>query len=374
MGRFKISHRKSETPQPVSEVPPGARFVLPKKPEQAGPGTGTYSEISAIMEKQRQLEAQRLEEDVKKSKEQREDWLRDSWRIARETLDVAREALIRQDKRARNDFSAEEVRATVNVLQNEAMWNDLLRIHNLADNDAAKAAAHELIVCIKGMETAQVSPDALPRLIDQIDSLRKQLAIVSRHPSASLPHGVVHDFLKATSKVSSEVTVGLIAVSTAAEVGGAQIVPEVVYTAVGLAVAATVKQLYKRVARKLRNRTIPAQLKRYHPELVASVGQLARFLPWLALDPPPEGALETVQSAHVAAIFLVTHVEQLANAFAWPDRLSYLKALHFTGEQLNGIRNIAAGQRGGISQPQPDLPEACKQLHEFDDCIRRLRK
>jgi len=47
--------------------------------------------------------------------------------------------------------------------------------------------------------------------------------------------------------------------------------------------------------------------------------------------------------------------------------------VHFTGKQLNGIRNIVVGQRGDISQEQSDLPEACRQLHDFDDCIRRLR-
>lgn len=175
----------------------------------------------------------------------------------------------------------------------------------------------------------KTSSDALTRLLGEIDSLRKQVDILSRHPGPSLPHGVVHEFLEAASKVTWEVTGGLIAVSTAAEVGGTQIVPEVIYTAVGLTVAASVKQLYKRIARKLAKRTIPGLLKRYHPELVTSVGQLARFLPWLIPDPPLEGALETVQSAQVAAVFLLTHVEQLANAFAWPERGSYLQgALH----------------------------------------------
>jgi hypothetical protein len=339
----------------------------------AGPEVTIHSEVSAVAEKLSQLERHRLEADIKKSKGQREKWLRDSWRIAGETLDVAHEAVSRQTRRSREDFSAEEVRETVNVLQDEAMWDDLLRTHNLADNYAAKAAVRKLIVCIKSMEIDEVDKDVLPRLLEQIDFLRDQIEVASRHTGPSLPHEVVQEFLGAASNVTWEVMGGLVAVSTTAEVAGVQVVPEVVYTAVGLAVAASVKQLYKRIARKARKHTIPAQLKRYHPELVKSVGQLVDFLPWLVPDPPPEGALETAQSVHVAAGFLVRYVEQLANSFAWPERVGYLGVLHHTKDLLDGIRNIVAGQRGDISQAQEDLIKVNGRLQGFNDCIQNLR-
>ena len=267
-----------------------------------------------------------------------------------------------------------EIITTINALQNQDMWNELLRIHHQADNDVMKTAVRQLTAYIEGMREDEVSSDSLSRLLDQIDFLRKEIDTALRHAEAPLSPGVVHEYMRAASNVASEVMLGIMAVSTTAEVAGGRLVPEVIYTAVGLAVAASVRQIYKKSASKFRAHTILAQLQKYHDELIESIDQLYSFLGWLAGPAPPtDDALEIVQSVYVAAGFLVSHVEQLATAFPWPERSDYWALLRGIRALLDRIGNIiAGGDNGDIKQARTDLRDVSQRLQGFSGCIMKL--
>ena len=138
--------------------------------------------------------------------------------------------------------------------------------------------------------------------------------------------------------------------------------------------AASIKQLFKRSASKFRVHTVVTQLQKYHDELIQSVNQLYAFLGWLAgPSPPDDDALEIVQSVHVAAGFLVSHVEQLATAFPWPERGDYWAVLRDTRALLDRIGNIiASGGNGGIRRARIDLRNVSGRLQGFNGYIINL--
>jgi hypothetical protein len=314
--------------------------------------------------------------EIHSSMERFEQYQKAALRSAGKTLDAARSA-IAMERPGRRSLSPEQVRATLTALQDGIWWDELLRSRQLADNDAAKDAAHDLAERIASLEADEISSDSLLILIADIDFLRKEIDLASRQAGLLSP-GVARQYITAASSVASQVMVGLVAASTTAEAAGANVVPEVIYSAIGLAVASSMTEIYRRLSRGLKARTVLAQLKEYHYELVGAVGDLVNFMSWLTRsdpgsDPPSEDALGTVRSTCLAAGFLVSHVEQLALSFTWPERGAYRNALHAIRTLLKEAHYVIIGQRyQDTEEAQSKLDNANKRLQEFNVSIDRL--
>jgi hypothetical protein len=224
------------------------------------------------------------------------------------------------------------------------------------------------------LEADTVSAHSLNRLIADIDFLRNEIDLASRQ-AGHLSPGIVREYITAASSVASQVMVGLAAASATAEASGAKVVPDVIYSAIGLAVASSMTEIYRRASRNLKARTVLAQLQNYHYELVGALKDLVMFMSWLTGPPPPnEDALNAVQSACLAAGFLVSHVEQLALSFAWPERGQYRGALHSIRILLTEIHNVITKQRYQDIEAMLDkLRNTNGVLQDFNTCIDDLR-
>ena len=181
-----------------------------------------------------------------------------------------------------------------------AWWDELLGSHQLADNEAAKAAARDLAGHVASFETDEVSTDSLTRLLADIDVLRKEVIFASRQAAELLSPRLVHQYVTAAYSVASQVMVGLVAATATAGAAGANVVPEVIYSAIGLTVASSMAEIYRRASRGLKARTVLAQLQKYHHELVEAVGDLAIFLLWLA-GPDPNGVKLSLHRCKILA-------------------------------------------------------------------------
>ena len=308
------------------------------------------------------------------SKKKSEQYCKVALRIARKTLDTAYNALIAETPSG-GRLAPEQVSATIRALQTNAWWEELFRSRPLADEEAARVAARDLAERVASLDTGKISSESLQHLLADIDLLRKEVNFASHQAGDLLSPGLVHEYVSAAYSVASQVMVGLVAASTTAGVTGAKVVPEVIYTAIGLTAASSIAEICRRASRNLKARTILAQLQKYHHELIEAVGDLGIFLLWLAgPDPPDEDAVDTVRSTRLAAGFLVSHVEQLALAFTWPERSAYCDALHVMRTPLDEVHCIIDGQRGrDVQKTQRGLHEANAGLQEFSHCIDGLR-
>jgi hypothetical protein len=311
--------------------------------------------------------------EIRASKPKSEQYQKAALRIAGKSLGAARSALI-MERLGRRNLNPEQIRATVIALQNELWWDELLRSYDLAGNEAARSAARDLADRVSNLEADKVSVDSLNHLIADIDFLRKEIDLASRQTGFLSP-GLVHEYITAASSVASQVMIGLAAASATAEATGARIVPDVIYSAIGLAVASSMTEIYRRASRNLKARTVLAQLQEYHYELIGAVKDLAWFMSWLTGPPPPsEDALNAARSACLAAGFLVSHVEQLALSFTWPERSQYRDVLHSIRKLLKEIRNAITEQRfRDIEELRGELSNASRRLQDFNTCIDGLR-
>lgn len=311
-------------------------------------------------------------EEICASKQKSEQYQRAALRSARNSLDAARSALV-MERLGRRNLDPEQIRATVAALQDKAWWDELLRSYGLDENETAKAAARDLAERVAGLQANRISVNSLSLLIADIDFLRKEIDLAS-HQAGLLSPGLVREYITAASSVASQVMVGLAAASASAEASGANVTPDVIYSAIGLAVASSLTEIYRRASRNLKARTIHAQLQRYHYEVVDAIRDLASFMPWLTGPPlPSEEAVHAVRSACLAAGFLVSHVEQLALSFTWPERGNYRDALHALRTILQKIHNITVEQRyQEIQEMQTELENANGRLREFNPWIDGL--
>lgn len=333
-------------------------------------------QVSEINESLLQLKEQHDSfhiEEIRASRRKSEQYQKAALRIAGKSLDAARNALI-WERLGRRTLNPEQIRATVIALQNEVWWDELLRSYDLAENEAARSAARDLADRVASLEVDKISADSLNHLIADIDFLRKEIDLASRQVGFLSP-GLVSEYITAASSVASQVMIGLAAASATAEAAGARVAPNVIYSAVGLAVASSLTEIYRRASRNLKARTVLAQLQQYHYELIGAVEDLARFMSWLTGPPPPsEDALNAVRSTCLAAGFLVSHVEQLALSFTWPERSQYRDVLHSTRKLLKKIRNAITEQRfQDIEELQGELSNASSRLQDFNSCIDGLR-
>jgi hypothetical protein len=312
--------------------------------------------------------------EIRSSKEKSEQYNKAALRIAGKTLDTAYNALT-MVALGNTRLIPEQVTATIKALQDNGWWDDLLRNRNLADNDAAKTAILDLAKRVASLDADKISSGSITRLRTDIDFLRKEITFASHQATGSMSPGLIHQYVTAAYSVASQVMVGLVAASATAGAAGARVVPEVIYTAIGLTVASSMAEIYRQASRRLKARTILAQLQKCHHELVEAVGDLAIFLLWLAgPGPPDEDALGTVRSTRLAAGFLVSHVEQLALAFTWPERKAYRDALHAIRTLLDELHYVIDGQTGGdVQETQQELLDANARLQEFSRLIDGLR-
>jgi hypothetical protein len=332
----------------------------------------SISEISQSLVQLRDYQGSLRIAEIQASREKSEQYQRTALRVASKSLDAVHNALTMElpgSRRLRSD----EVLATIIALQDNVWWDELLKSHQLTDEEAAKAAAHGLAECIASLEADEISSGSLLRLLADVDILRKEIDFASRQ-AVLLSPGAVRQYISAAYSIAGQITVGLIAVSATTGAAGAKVVPEVIYSAIGFTAASSVAEIYRRTSRGLKARTVLSQLQQYHYELVEAVGDLANFMPWLSgSDPPSDDALDTVKSTCLAAGFLVSHVEQLTLSFTWPERGVYCDLLHAIRGLLDEVHDLIAEQRYQDAQEVQDkLVDANRRLHEFSSCIDGL--
>jgi hypothetical protein len=319
--------------------------------------------------------------EVPASSTKSEEYLRESLRIAGETLDTAYHALEQEAKRSRS-FTGKEVIATVRALQNEAWWDELLESHQLENPDAAKNAARNLAARIASLDPDSVTPDSdsLERLLIDIAILRAEISSI-RQTTGLLSPGKVRTYVSAAYSVASQVMVGLIAASATAEASGAKVVPQVIYSAIGLTAAASLAEIYRRAARGFKAQTVQAQLQEYHRKLIAAITDLSIFVSRLTIRQSSVGdALRIVRNTALAASFLVSHVEQLANACKWPERAerdAYCDVLVMVKALLDKVRGIPSWSpfRDAEEMAQGDrLNREFQRAPEYNQRIRTMER
>jgi hypothetical protein len=343
--------------------------------------TRSRSESAAQLEgnllKLKEFQDALRKEEVLNSRTKSGQYFKEALIAARESLDTAYRSLARETKYYRR-LSREQVIGTITALQNSAWWSDLLESHQLASNEGARVAARDLVARIATLDPDNVSSGSLTHLLTDIDLLRKEITVAIRQADGLLSPGLIRQYLTAAYNVTSQVMVGLVAASATAEASGAKVVPEVIYSAVGLTIASSMAEIIRRASRRYKAHTVLTQLQTYHHELIAAVEDLATFLSWL-IEPGPADdiALDTVRSTCLAAGFLISHVEQLSLALTWPERGGYRDALrkirialdgarHFTNEQYN--RDI-----GNIQRAQQELRDANARLDSYSHIVDDLK-
>jgi hypothetical protein len=312
--------------------------------------------------------------EVPASSTKSEEYLRESVSIAGETLDTAYHALEQETKRSRS-LTSKQVIATVRALQNEAWWDELLDSHQLKNPDAAKNAAHDLAARIASLDLDGVAPDSLERLLVDIAILRAEINSIGQTTGLLSP-GRVRTYVSAAYSVASQVMVGLIAASATAEASGTKVVPQVIYSAIGLTAAASLAEIYRRAARGFKAQTVQAQLQEYHRRLIAAIGDLSIFLSRLTVpEPSIDDALRIVRNTALAASFLASHVEQLANACIWAEQEAYCDALVMVRALLDKVRSIPSRQqfRDAESVAQGNrLRTGLRRISKYNQRIRTM--
>lgn len=279
-------------------------------------------------------------------------YLRDSLRIATETLDTAYRALQKLESHHASPDTA-QVRKTISALSDTTLWYELLGRHGLANDSAARDAVQDLAERISRMPSDKVPADPLKPLLKDISLLREVIASALQEETPPLSPSFVRDCLSATSRIGAEVSVGLIAMLASAEAAGtmpARIV--VVCTAIGIGTEATTRQAWGRFARAVRVRTVEAQLQQYHHELLDSLSDLVIYL---VGDPPTREQRGLVLNIHLAIRLQIGHIEQLAATVVWPQRDEYRQELARVKKQLAMIP--AAVAEGGHMSVEPTVQQ-----------------
>ena len=231
---------------------------------------------------------------------------------------------------------------------------------------------------IATLDPDNVSSGSLTQLLADIDFLRKEITVAIRQADGLLSPGLIRQYLTAAYNVTSQVMVGLVATSATAEAAGAKVIPEVIYSAVGLTVASSMTEIIRRASRKYKAQTILVQLQKHHHELIEAVEDLDAFLFWLVEPGPADDvALDTVRSTCLAAGFLISHVEQLSLAFTWPERGGYRDALRKIRIALDEIRNYTNEQHardiGNIERAQQELRDTNMILGSYSHIVDGLK-
>jgi hypothetical protein len=336
---------------------------------ESGVGAEAISAIEADLGRWREHDrGVLLTQEVGASREVYEQHLRGSLRFARETLDAAYNALTQETGRSKSALNPAQVRETIRALGTEESWNQLLQSHDIVITGAIRDAVSDLVARIGRMDADNVSAESEPAkaLLKDIEFLRGEISQALRTSRGMLPRGYAQLLITTSREVATEVMVGLTAASTTAELAGTPLVPEVVYTALGLAVASSLKELYRRsVARLLRIHSSRRRLREYHRLLISAIDDLCRCIPWLATSKPPlPDALATVSTVRLDAVFLLGCVDQLAIAIVWPGRDRYRRILDSIRELLDEVGRLIAGEvTRDIEEIGHDLAH-CKDLLE----------
>jgi hypothetical protein len=313
-------------------------------------------------------------EDILQSRPKSTFYLRTALNAAKLSLDTAYDSLTREAI-YHKELNRDQILGTIVALQDRAWWDDLLRSRQLAANEGATAAARDLAQCISTLNPDDVSSEDITRLLANIDLLRKEITSAVRQTDGILSPGLVRQYTSAAYNVASQVMVGLLATSVTAEVSGAKVVPEVIYSAIGLTVASGMTEIFRRASRRFKAHTVLTQFQTHHHELIEAVEDLDTFLPWLKEPGPVDDvALETVRSTCLAAGFLCSHVEQLALAVIWPERSGYCGVLHEIRAVLDEIRHLSAEEHNGdIQRALQRLRNEKIRLEEFSRTVDNLK-
>jgi hypothetical protein len=332
------------------------------------------SQLEQNLPKLREYQDALGREDILQSRPKSAFYLRAALNAAKLSLDTAYDSLTREAI-YNKELSGGQVLGTMVALQDRAWWDDLLRSHQLAADEGAMAAARDLAECISTLNPDDISPEDIKRLLANIDFLRKEITSAVRQTDGILSPGLVRQYTSAAYNVASQVMVGLLATSVTAEVSGAKVVPEVIYSAIGLTVASGTTEILRRASRRFKAHTVLTQFQTYHHELIEAIEDLGTFLSWLkGPGPVDDVALETVRSTCLAAGFLCSHVEQLALALTWPERSGYCGVLHEMRAVLDEVRHLSAEEHNGdIQRTQQKLHDEKIRLEEFSRTVDNLK-
>lgn len=302
--------------------------------------------ISAIETNLKSLEHVLLEDEVRKSRKVSEQHLRESLRYAKETLEATHSALSQETSRTRPTFNEEQVRATIRELGTEESWNQLLQSHNIPITDAVRSAVTDLIARISIMDEHDVAPESREALLGDIEFLHKEISRALHSAKGTLVRRDARELINAARRVATEVIVGLTATSVTAEFAGTRLMPDVVYTALGLTVASSLKELYRKTAADLlRTHSAHARLREYHRRLIRALNDLCNFLPWLERSNPPlASSLEVIRNVHLDTVFLVGCVAQLTIVVSWPGRDRYRGIIDAIRPLLDEVDHFLAGE------------------------------
>jgi hypothetical protein len=119
------------------------------------------------------------------------------------------------------------------------------------------------------MDAGDVSTEFTKTLLEDIEFLRAEISRALHMDRGMLPRNYARELIVTSRQVATEVMVGLTAASTKSELAGTPLVPEVALTALGLAVASSLKQLCRKAATNLlRIHSTKARLREYHNRLI----------------------------------------------------------------------------------------------------------
>ena len=315
-----------------------------------------------------------LEDEIRASREGSERYLRESLRFAKETLDSAHRALTQEKRRSKTVLNPAQVRETISALGTEEPWNELLRIHNIANSEATQQAVRDLAERIARMDSGDISQESFEALLGDIEFLRREISRALHATTGMLSHGHARELIRTARRVATEVMVGLVATSTTDALGGTLLVPGVVYAALGSMVASSLNQLYQKAAAKLlRVHSSQARLREYHRRLIRAVYDLASSLSWFERSDPPPGALETVRNVHFGTVFLVGCVDQMAVAISGLGRDRYRGIIFSIRSLLDELDHFITGAViRDIGDIREDLDTQRKLLEDCTDWINTL--
>jgi hypothetical protein len=302
-------------------------------------------------------------------------YLRDSLRVAKETLDTAYHALQALESHRGSPNSA-EVREAINALSDTSLWYELLEKHGLANDSSARSAVEDLAEQISQISATEVPADPLTPLLDDISRLREVIVAALHEDAPPLSPSFVRDCLNTTRRIGAEVSIGLVVLLAGTEAAGttpARIA--VVCTAIGAAAGATAKQVWGRFTRAVRARTVEAQLQQQHHELLDSLSDLAIYLGCLAGDDPPaQKQRDLVVNIHLAVKFQIGHIEQLVVFVEWPQRDGYVSELARVKKRLAEIPTIVVREdQSSVMASAQQFRDARGRLDLFTHGIDEIR-
>lgn len=345
-------HASGELPSQIAEIGEGVREIRAREARIAG--RASFSQVS-----EKQAEA----------------YLRTSLKIAGSTLDKAREALrtVKQDSKP---VEVEKARKSIEALSDVAVWDGLLEARGLAQDQAARAAVKELAARIATISPTDIKPDSVQALLRDIEFLRQIVASASSERGVLLSPTLVQECLAATSRIGTEIMLGLVAILASTEAAGeTPIRMAVVCTGIGLGAQAAAKEIWRRFSHVARAHTVETQLQQHHHEMLEAIADLAIFLGCLVGDDPPTPEQRRLLgSIQLAAQLLVNHVEQLAISIEWVGGERYCQVLSQVRQWLTQLPQIIArADRHTARAAIDELRDAHSQLALFTNGIDELK-